>query len=257
MMLATAAAGRRATAIHAAIGAGPGAAPRRLIIEGGLIGVVASILAVVLYAWVRTKISDIALLPTLSLRLDLAVPGDMMRWLLPTGVIAGVLMAAGPALWVARQPAWAALQAGGSRIASDRGVAHARRLLVSAQVAMCLVLIVGATLFGRSLERLATADLGIVREGLLALDFDIEPTVTRGQTPDAVAHEALRRTRAAAGRRGRGDGQPRSRRHLHAPHARLRTRRRRERRAGGDLQHGHVRLFRNGGHSAPLRAPLR
>ena len=199
MMLATAAAGRRATAIHAAIGAGPGAAPRRLIIEGGLIGVLASILAVVLYSWVRTKISDIALLPTLSLRLDLAVPGDMMRWLLPTGVIAGVLMAAGPALWVARQPAWAALQAGGSRVASDRGVAHARRLLVSAQVAMCLVLIVGATLFGRSLERLATADLGIVREGLLALDFDIEPTVTRGQTPDAVAHEALRRTRGLPG----------------------------------------------------------
>ena len=199
MMLATAAAGRRAMAIHAAIGAGPGAAPRRLLLEGGLVGAAASLVAVGLYAWARTEIADVTLLPTLSLRLALPAPIAVLRWLVPAGMISGLLMAAGPAFAVARRPAFAALQGGGSRVAGESGVARARRVLVSAQMAMCLVLIVGASLFTRSLERLTNADLGIVREGLIALDFDIEPAGDRAQTPDALAHEALRRTRQLAG----------------------------------------------------------
>jgi predicted permease len=197
-MLAGAAAGRRALAIHAAIGAGPAVGPRRVLIEGALIGAGAAVLAVLLYAAARVRLTEIALLPTLSFRVELP-SATMLLWLIaPAGLAAGLLMAAGPATWLARQSVGAHLLAG-ARSAGDRGIARTRRLLVGAQVALCLVLLIGASLFTRSLDRLTRADLGFDRDGLLAFDFDIEPADAGQRLPDAVAADALRRVRAMPG----------------------------------------------------------
>ena len=86
-----------------------------------------------------------------------------------------------------------------ARGTGDRGVTRATRLLVTAQIAAALVLVVGAALFARSLDRLSRADLGIESNGLVALDFDIEPAEAAGQPPGFLADEALRQTRALPG----------------------------------------------------------
>ncbi len=199
MMLAGAAAGRRALAIHAAIGAGPGAAPRRLLIEGALVGAAGAAVAAGLYAMARVRIAEVALLPTLSLRIDLPSAPAMLSVLAPAGIAAGVLMAAGPAAWIARQALGAHALGNGVRSASDRGIARTRRVLVTAQIALAVVLLSGAMLFARSLDRLTHADLGIARDRLIAFDFDIEPAETGGQPFATVAAEALRRVRAMPG----------------------------------------------------------
>jgi len=198
-MLAGAAAGRRALAIHAAIGAGPGAGPRRLLIEGALVGAAGAAAAAGLYAMARVRIAEIALLPTLSLRIDLPPAPAMLSVLAPAGIAAGVLMAAGPAAWIARQALGAPALGSGVRSAGDRGIARTRRVLVTAQIALAVVLLSGAMLFARSLDRLTHADLGIARDRLVAFDFDIEPAETGGQPLATVAAEALRRVRAMPG----------------------------------------------------------
>jgi predicted permease len=198
LLLAGSAAGRREAAIDLAIGAGPGAAPRRLILEGTMIGSAAGLLASLLYAWARLRLSAIALLPTLSMRLQLPDPWALLPALIVAGTAAGVLVAVGPAVWTHRQLRAYRLHAG-ARGAGDRGVARARRLLVAAEVAVALVLVVGAALFARSLDRLSRADLGVESHGLVALDFDIEPHETLGQPPGFLAAEALRQTRGLPG----------------------------------------------------------
>jgi putative ABC transport system permease protein len=198
LLLAGSAAGRREAAIDLAIGAGPGAAPRRLILEGTMLGAAAGVLASCLYAWARVPVSAIALLPTLSLRLQLPDPWALLPALVLAGTAAGVLVAVGPAVWTRRQLRTYRLHAGG-RGTGDRGVTRARRLLVAAQVAVALVLVVGAALFARSLDRLSHADLGVDSTGLVALDFDIEPHETAGQPPGFLAAEALRQTRGLPG----------------------------------------------------------
>jgi predicted permease len=144
------------------------------------------------------RVSAIALLPTLSLRLQLPDPWALLPALVLAGTAAGVLVAVGPAVWTRRQLRTFRLHAGG-RGTGDRGVTRARRLLVAAQVAVALVLVIGAALFARSADRLSHADLGVDSTGLVALDFDIEPHEAAGQPPGFLAAEALRQTRGLPG----------------------------------------------------------
>jgi len=72
LFLARAAAGRKQAAIHLAIGSGRAAIIRRHAIEGAFIGLAGAALALGVYAWTRVQLAEIALLPTLALRLDQA-----------------------------------------------------------------------------------------------------------------------------------------------------------------------------------------
>jgi putative ABC transport system permease protein len=158
-------------------------------------GLLGSGLAVALYAWLRTRIADVTLLPTLTLRLDLPLDAGVMLAAAGAGAAAGLLLAAGPAIWTARIDVIANLRNDG-RATSDRRIARVRRGLVAAQVALSLVLLVGAGLFGQSLQALASADLGLPRDGVIALDFDIEPSTTTAGGSGALALRALQQAAA-------------------------------------------------------------
>ena len=75
VLLAKAAASSRHTAIHLALGAGRAAIARRLLIEGAVLGGASGGLALAAYVWARQQLAEVALLPTLSLRLDLPLDG--------------------------------------------------------------------------------------------------------------------------------------------------------------------------------------
>jgi predicted permease len=198
MLLAGAAVRRREAAIDIAIGAGPGAAPRRLLAEGAWLGAAAALVAWGLYAWARVWMSDITLLPTLSLRLQLPEPLSLLPLIVPAATVVGMSVAIGPALWARRQVPNYRLHLA-ARSVGDRSLSRVRRLLIGAQVAVALVLLVGATLLQRSLDRLSRADLGVSGDGLLAFDFDIEPQHAAGRPAANLAAEALRQTRAFPG----------------------------------------------------------
>ena len=99
-----------------------------------------------------------------------------------------------------------------------RGLARTRHILVSAQVCLSLALVVGAALFTRSLDALATVDVGFSRDHLVAMDFDLEPSqLPRSELSRTCARSADARV-AAAGDRQRGDVQPRAHRSIDPQH---------------------------------------
>jgi predicted permease len=198
VMLARAEVERRSAAIHIAIGAGVGSPVRRRLIEGVLTGLVGSAVAVALYAWTRTRIAEVALLPTLTLRLDLPLDAGVVLAAAGAGAAAGLLLAMGPATWTARIDLAVTLRNDG-RTTGDRRVARVRRGLVAAQVALSLVLLVGAGMFGRSLQALAAADIGLPRDRVVALDFDVEPTTVMAGGAAALARQALQQAAALPG----------------------------------------------------------
>ncbi|MGE0042874.1 MAG: ABC transporter permease [Vicinamibacterales bacterium] len=198
LLLARAAAERRQAAVHMAIGAGRLAIMRRRILEGALIGAAGGVIAAGLYAWARRAVSDVALQPTLTLRVDLPAGPAVVLGLSLAGVLAGVLLAVAPAAWAIRVDLAGALRDGMARNASA-ALPRVRGALVSAQVALSLALIVCAALLARSVDGLATADAGFARAGLVAMDFDVEPAVPDAATLPALARDALARTRALPG----------------------------------------------------------
>ena len=193
VLLARAVVSTRSAAIHLSMGAGRLAIARRQLFEGVVIGVVAGAGATALYARARLGLAEIALLPTLAIRLDLPFDGHIVAVAVGAGALAGLLLAIGPALWVMRLDVTDALRDGGERSGASPQVSWVRRVLVSVQVGVALVLIVGATLFSRSLDALAGTNVGCSRDELVALDFDFEPAGLDAATMVNLGREVLTR----------------------------------------------------------------
>jgi predicted permease len=199
VLLARATTLRRQVAIHLSIGSGRATILRRQMFEGALLGLAGSVLALALYAWLRTWFAEIAVLPTLALRLDLPLDPTLAAAVALAGLATGLILSAGPALWTTRLDLAEALRDGDVRGGTSSGIGRTRSWLVSAQLCLSLALIAGATSFVRTAASLAAADLGFDRAGLVAMDFDIEPTSPAMSELPQLAREALQRAEAMPG----------------------------------------------------------
>jgi predicted permease len=114
-------------------------------------------------------------------------------------VVTGVLLALGPAWWSTRMDVTRALNDGDHRAGGSFRSTRTRRALVSIQVCVSMVLVIGAALFVRSLDALGDVDLAFDGDRLVAMDFDVEPVVANREELPVLAREALRRVNALPG----------------------------------------------------------
>jgi predicted permease len=198
VLIARASGSIRHTAIHLALGAGRAAVARRLLFEGAALGAGGGGLALLLYAWARWQVAEIALLPTLALRLDLPWDAGLALAVVAGGATIGLALAGGPAGWAMRMDAAAMSRGGEQRAIGGATVTVTRRVLVAAQTGVSLTLVIGAVLFSRSLSALSNEDLGFPSSGLVALDFDLAPAVPPAESA-VLAREALARVAALPG----------------------------------------------------------
>jgi predicted permease len=198
LWLAASAADRRQLAVHLALGASRATLVGRRVAAGMLVGVAAGSLALAAYAGARVPLAAVALQPAVVLRLDLPFNLPTAVWIVMAAVCGGGLLAIGPALWASRLDVPASLSTGSSRgsVATMSGL---RRLLVSVQVALSLTLTMGAATFSRSAARLTDMDTGFPRDGLVAMDFDVEPAVEGGQAAARLARQAIEQVRRLPG----------------------------------------------------------
>jgi macrolide transport system ATP-binding/permease protein len=182
-------------AVRRALGATRGTLIRQLLVESGLLGLggaaVGLLLALVL---VRALVSiDLPLPYGMKLDLNFGIDSTMLfdwRVLAVTagaGVLTGVLLGLVPAVQGTRADLGSGLKAG-SRGSDGRGSLRWRNALVIAQVAMSLVLLVGAGLFLRSWQQMLSVDPGFGRAPTSVLGL---MTPLSGLTPDL----AVQRTR--------------------------------------------------------------
>jgi putative ABC transport system permease protein len=170
LLLARAAARQRELAVRLALGSARGRIVRQMLTEsivlalpGGLGGIVVAFLAVAgLNAWkplVLINYPAIALdFPTLAATFGVTV-------------VTGVAFGMAPALTAARLSIQDGLRGEGSSVPAAR----ARKLLVVAELAVSLVLLIGAGLLVRSFVTLARTNLGFPPEHLLTLRVNLVP----------------------------------------------------------------------------------
>ncbi|MCE9601821.1 MAG: ADOP family duplicated permease [Gemmatimonadetes bacterium] len=157
---------RNEITVRVALGAGQGRLVRQLLGESLLLALIASALGAVLAAVMLRGLLAIApeRLPGLdSVRIDARVLGFALLTALATGLVFGVV----PAWLVGRSGPAAAVRGGGGQTA--RGAAPLHRGLLSAQIAMSMVLLVMSVLLGQSLHRLTAVDPGFRADRLTAL----------------------------------------------------------------------------------------
>ena len=188
LLLSRAAIREKEIAIRAAIGAGRGQLVRQLTAEslllfaaGGALGLALAVAGVALL-----RRAGPAAIPRLGeVGVDLRVVGFTLAVSLATAALFGMV----PALRAARVDPNTALKEGGrgSTGTSAFGLGHdrLRRLLVAGEVALSLVLLVGAGLLARSYRRILDASPGFDPHGVLT--FRLSVPAYRYATPEAVA----------------------------------------------------------------------
>ncbi len=134
--------------------------------------------------------------PTIQVRLDLRVLLFTLVASLLTGVLAGLL----PALRLANTHLHEALKQGLGRGGSDSGGMRMRSVLVIAEVALSLMLLVGAGLMLRTLWVLHEVDPGFDAKGVVTMSLHVPAKKFAGPAAEVSAiDETLRRIQAVPG----------------------------------------------------------
>ena len=203
LLLARAKAREREIAIRTALGAGRGRLVRQLLSESVLLSGLGGALGVLLARWLLEVLPALAAgdIPRLSsVRVDLTVLAFTAAVAVATGLVFGLA----PAWQAARLDTVHGLREGGRGSAGPA----ARRLragLTTAEVALALVVLVGAGLLVQSLVRLLHVDAGFVADNLLT--FNVQMLGPR--TPErraALAGEVVSRIARLPGVEAAGGG---------------------------------------------------
>jgi putative ABC transport system permease protein len=169
LMLARAATRRRVWATRAALGAGRARLVRQALTEAGLLWAMGCGLGLVLGYWGLDLLMAAApqgLPGGHQARLDPTVLGYALALTALTACLFGLV----PALRHSRPDVMETLKAGG-RSEPGGGGTRLRSTLVVSQVAMALVLLVGAGLLVRSLRALSHVEPGFAAENLLTMEY--------------------------------------------------------------------------------------
>jgi predicted permease len=180
-------------ALRVALGARRARILGLLMAEAAVVAVAAGALAVF-----ATRLL-LGLLPALDIPapfpVSIAVPFDAPVLLFALLATAACVLAAGlaPALRVSR-----ALRELGQGARATRRT-RAREVLVAAQVALTVLLLSGAGLFGAALHKAQSIEIGFDPRGLFNADLDLEPSGYTGERQQALLADVLDRARGIPG----------------------------------------------------------
>ncbi|HYC32144.1 MAG TPA: ADOP family duplicated permease [Gemmatimonadales bacterium] len=194
LLLARALARRHELAVRIALGAARGTIARHLLAESLLLGILGAAAALLVALWGGPVVRSVVLPPGSALN-----PPFDWRVVLPAlalGVLAGILAGLLPATQGSAAALTDALRSGGRQ---PGGLSRARTLLVTAQVMLTTVLLVGAALFVRSLDAVQRLDLGLDLDRVLLVDVDLEEAGIPAARLSAIRQELLARAAAVPG----------------------------------------------------------
>jgi predicted permease len=183
MLLARALARRREIATRLAVGAGRGQLVSQLLTETALLFAIAAVASVALACWLVTFLQSFIPILPIPVVVDLAVDVRVLAFALGVALVTSIVFGLGPALRATQLDIAAALS--GQHGTPDRQRMQLRHVLVAAQVALSLVLLVTTGLFLRSLQTAAGADTGY--EGQRVRVFSVNTSLAGHRDQQAVA----------------------------------------------------------------------
>jgi predicted permease len=189
LLVVRAAGEQRDVAIRLAIGA-----TRRDVITGYLVrgvafGVAGGAAGLLAGVWVRDALVAVAPASVIPRVGSIALHPRGLALSAAMAIVTGVLASVVPAFVVARRQAASALRSGGGHVGAARSVMRWRGLMLAGEVAMAVVLALGAGLMLRSVWLLDRVDLGFATERVATMVVRLPVT----RYPDAAARLAFYR----------------------------------------------------------------
>jgi len=179
LLLARASARSREFAVRSALGAGRGRLVRQLLAESALLSFAGGAVGMLLAAWSLRAIPGISALklPRVS---EIHLDGMVLAFTAALSIATGVLFGLAPSLGASRPDLMSTLRISGDsagKAAPNRILAmfNARGLLVVGQIALSVVLLIGAALLVESIAHLRSVDVGFNPSNLLTVRVSLPP----------------------------------------------------------------------------------
>jgi len=182
---------RHEIAVRSALGAGRWRILRQLLTESALVGLIGAAAGAAVAWWGTGALLSVA--PPMPRVEEVGLSGRVLAFTAGTGLATGLLFGLAPALSLAGSRPEVFL----TRVAGRGGGAvWLHSAVVSIQVGLTVVLLVGGGLVGRSLFRLMSVEPGFAPEGLATLSFAVPHG--RAGSADAIARFQAEVVRVAA-----------------------------------------------------------
>jgi predicted permease len=173
LLLARAAGRAREIAIRLSLGAGRGRLVRQLMTESALLAALGGAGAILIAFGAAEVLLRLQTPIPIPLLIDADIDWRVLGFTLALTLGAAVVFGLAPALQATRIATSAALKEGSAALVGGRRLAL-RNVLITAQVTVSLVLLVGAGLFLRSLQHAITVDPGFDADNVVVASVDLE-----------------------------------------------------------------------------------
>ena len=197
LLLTRATVREREIAIRSALGAARIRLIRQLLTESVLLSVVGGVVGLVLAYWLLDLLSwlgpsNIPRLPAIHM------DGRVLAFNSAIAVLTGILFGMAPALRTSKLNLSEALKEGARNVAGGRHE-RLRKLLVISEVALSLVLLIGAGLLIRSFISVERVNPGFNAQNVLGMRLSVAGTSYKGERREIFYRELLERVRRLPG----------------------------------------------------------
>ncbi|HET7322136.1 MAG TPA: ABC transporter permease, partial [Longimicrobiaceae bacterium] len=199
LLLSRALARRRELGIRSALGATPSAVVRQLLTEALLLSCAAGICGILL-GWVADSALASWAATQLPQGIPIAIDGRVLAFSIVITLLTGVFTGLFPALQLARVDLNSALREEGRGLSGSRSRARLRSALVVGQIALSLLLLIGAGLLVLSFTRLVATNPGFEPTHVLTMEVAL-PTEKYAHPQQQIEffQDVLRRVSALPG----------------------------------------------------------
>jgi len=199
LLLSRALARSKEIAIRSALGAGRGAIIRQLLVESTLLALISGGLGLGLGVW-GTKALGRFGEASLPGGFEFSVDGRVLLFTLGVSLLTGAIFGSFPAFKLARTNINSELRDEGRGSTDGHKRVQAKNLLVIFQIAMCMLLLIGASLMIQTFSNLQHAELGFDPSKVLSMNISL-PTVKYAKPEQQIAFfdELLRKVDVVPG----------------------------------------------------------
>ena len=188
-------------AVRLALGAGRARLVRQLLTESVLLSGLGGLLGLLLAFWASRALLRLVGGTNAVAAIDLRPDFPILAFTASIAILTGALFGLAPALRSTRVELAPTLKENARSVAGtgSGGRWPLGKLLVVAQFALSLLLVMGAGLFVRTLQNLERLDLGYPREGLLLMNVDPVAAGYQGERLESFPRDLVEHLRAVPG----------------------------------------------------------